>query len=302
MNNGYKFVWLIGAGGQLGTALRKLYPDGKALGFNWMPTTRYEVDVSDETQISTFLTTYNPDIIVNAAAYTNVDGAEKEQDIAMQINFRLPELLAKHCQSHHKHLIHISSDYVFGGYEKDSFTEEDKSAPINYYGQTKAMGDEAVLLEAKDVGYILRTSWLYGPKEWGKSFYKSISDKALSSGSLRVVSDEIGTPTASLTLARVIIRIIESIISGVPGIPVGLYNCADEGSVSRYEFARKIVLSDPRTKGTAISPILSDALPPRAARRPQNSTLDCTKLRYYFPELIHPWDDMLAEVMAIDKR
>lgn len=295
-----KKVLLTGANGQLGTALQKLYPHPELQGFKWLPITRKDLDLSKFDDLQGYLKKVAPDLIVNAAAFTNVDAAE-DADEAFMINRMLPSILCLYCYDHDKHLIHISTDYVFGGKAKSSFVETDEHNPLNYYGTSKSQVDKVLMKNGEGYVHILRTSWLYGPRAWGKSFYKSIRDKALLGDPLKVVEDEVGSPTSTISLSKVIYRIIVEHFKGTP-LPWGTYHCADEGSVSRYEFAKAIVALDPHTKEVPITPITSDELPPRAAARPKNSTLDCSKLKSYFPELVRPWKEGLNIVYSMDKK
>lgn len=294
-------VLLLGANGQLGSALQKLYPNPTLYGFEWILSTRKDCDMTHPEELEMYLENISPDIIVNAAAYTNVDGAESDEKNCFLVNQQAPSFLLLYCSKHNKHLIHISTDFVFGGTPKESFIETDEHAPINIYGITKSQADRLLMENGHGLVYILRTSWLYGPRAWGKSFYKSILDRAESGGALKVVTDEIGSPTSTISLSKVIFRIISDQILGHP-LPWGTYHCADEGSVSRYDFAKEIIELDPRTKEVPISKITSDDLPPRAAHRPKNSTLNCSKLKYHYPELVHPWEEALKLVHSIDKR
>lgn len=296
-----KKVLLLGANGQLGTALQKLYPNPEIYGFEWLPSTRKDCDLIDNNKLAKYLEKVSPDIIVNAAAYTNVDGAENDQEICNLVNFSVPSTIQLYCDIMERHLIHISTDFVFGGTPKASFVETDEHAPLNVYGFTKSKADKTLMENGKEYVYILRTSWLYGPRAWGKSFYKSIMDRAEAGGALKVVTDEVGSPTSTISLSRVIFRIITDLISGNP-LPCGTYHCADEGSVSRFDFAKAIIELDSQTKEVPISEITSDELPPRAAVRPKNSTLNCDKLKYHYPDLVRPWEEGLKTVYSIDKR
>lgn len=298
-----KKVLLIGAGGQLGTALQKLYPNPSLYDFVWIPITRKELELADFSAVSQFLRREKLDYIVNAAAYTNVDGAEDHINECFAINAFLPKILLDYCMESRCHLIHISTDYVFGGNAREMapYIETNHHAPLNAYGASKSKGEELLLSQDPLHLHILRTSWLYGPRAWGKSFYKSILDKGISGDPLRVVEDEIGSPTSTLSLARTIVSIIYGDINGF-GLPSGIYHCADKGSVSRYEFAKAILSLDPIARRTPITSITSAELPPRAALRPKDSTLECNKLEQFDPDLVRPWQEGLKAVYILDKK
>lgn len=289
-------IWLTGSTGQLGTALLRLFPSGKT--HTWLTTTRAEVDLNHFDVVTSYLADTQPDLIVNAAAYTAVDQAERERDMAHRLNAELPGLLGK---SANCPLIHISTDYVFGGSDNERsgtpYRETEPPHPANWYGETKAEGEKRLLSTSSD-SYILRTSWLYGPTTWGKSFYKSIRTNALAGKTLRIVDDEIGTPTSTLTLSRVIMSLISTY--GTPQqVPYGIYHVSDLGECSRYRFAQAIVALDPKTKETPSSPCKQDDLG-LPAHRPHYSALDSSKIARYFPQHFQPWEKALQEVYDLE--
>lgn len=290
MNGGCR-IWLTGSSGQLGTALQSLFPSSEK--YHWLTTTREEVDLRFAEQVAEFLASRRPNFIINAAAFTAVDRAETEREEAFCLNATLPEQLAQYGVP----LIHISTDHVFGGLgspsRTESYVESDAVCPANYYGETKALGEEKVRAVNPEV-YILRTSWLYGPMDWGKSFYKSIRTNALAGKALKVVEDEVGTPTSTLTLARVIMAILERWDGGV-AIPFGTYHVADLGETSRYDLAKSILALDEETSSVGCSPCLLSDLN-SAARRPHYSALDTSKIQHYFQHLFRPWEEALKEV------
>lgn len=292
-------VWLTGAGGQLGTALRTLFPAPES--FEWMPTWRTDVDLTDLASVRNYIRLHQPPIVVNAAAYTAVDGAETDADRARILNVELPRVLAEELIKYGGTLVHVSTDYVFGGAEGRymPYTETDDTAPLSVYGQTKAEGEETVAMIARRY-YILRTSWLYGPTMWGRSFYRAIRERVLRGDALRVVTDEVGSPTSSLTLARVIKTVVESALSGTAPLPYGLYHVADLGETSRYHFA-EVIASLAVGQPYAVEPTTHAGLM-SIAHRPEYSALSIERIREYYPELFCPWESALAEVVAMEQR
>lgn len=291
-----KRVWLTGAKGLLGTAIqevaRKHYPELEIL-----PTTRETLNYASEEEIADFVAKNQPDIVVNCIAFTNVDAAESQYDEALLANTSIPLALANALGT--IPLIHISTDHIFGGDRtprKEPYKEEDIPMPANRYALTKLFGEYAVHYH-KQNAYILRTSWLYGPAKWQhKSFYKSILSNAQAGKPLRVVTDEVSTPTSVFTLAEVILEIA----SEKQGqLPFGIYHVADVGPASRHTLASKIVeLLPPDTLVTVGKCTQADwALP---AFRPHFSALSTEKIAHFYPTLIRPWQERLQEIYNYD--
>lgn len=291
-----KRVWLTGAHGLLGTAIqevaRKHYPELEIL-----PTTRETLNYSSEEEVAQFVTNQQPDIVVNCIAFTNVDMAESQYSEALLANTSIPLALANTLGK--IPLIHISTDHIFGGDRtprKECYKEEDIPMPSNRYALTKLIGEYAVQYHKRNA-YILRTSWLYGPAKWQhKSFYKSILSNAQAGKALRVVTDEVSTPTSVFTLAEVILEIASQRHGH---LPFGTYHVADIGQVSRHTFASKIVeLLPPKTLVTVGKCTQADwALP---AFRPHFSALSTEKIAHFYPTLIRPWEERLQEIYNYD--
>lgn len=295
-------VWLTGASGQLGTTLLRLFPEPET--FTWVTTTRSKVDLTSYPQVARFLREHKPDLMVNTAAYTDVDGAEQlpEEELfranvlcMMQVHSLAPEMS----------LVQISSDYVFGRDEQREipYDEEDVAGPVNRYGDSK-FELEQYLLANHESSYILRTSWLYGPMKWSRrNFYRSIRRRAEAGEPIRCVTDEVGCPTSTLTLARVIVHLVSDLYSDkdpVEVAPYGLYNVTDLGEVSRLDLARAILERLPGDASrTPIEPITQADLA-LAAARPHYSALTTTKLSKYHPDLLRPWEEALEEVIDLD--
>ena len=219
---------VTGAKGQLGRELQSI------VGSGWCFTDVDELDICSKEAVEAYVTSNHIDTIVNCAAYTNVDRAEDEPQEAERINSDAVALLAEVARRHNIRLIHISTDYVFGGTHYNTPISEDaEPQPLGVYGTTKLMGERAVVGSGcRHV--IIRTAWLYSP--YGKNFVSTILRLATERDTIRVVSDQIGSPTYAHDLALVIRDISEGRIAAE-----GLYHYTNEGVVSWYEFARAIV-------------------------------------------------------------
>lgn len=283
---------MTGAAGQLGNAIMRNYSPNDRI--EWLPTTRDQIELSDRANVQRFFDLYKPDVILNAAAFTSVDGAENNPDELHRINCEVPRFLAELCHNKGKIMIHISTDHVFGHGEPASspLKEEDPVAPCNAYGKSKHEGEVGVQ-ERCPRSYIIRTSWLYS--SYGNNFYTKIRRLALSQGQLRLVTDEVGSPTSVLNLADVIIRILLRINSKEGKIPFGLYHFADKGAVSRYDFARAILDLDPKTASLPMESCLQKDYETIAAR-PLYSVLDTQKIEAILPGSVHDWKSSLEKV------
>ena len=221
-------ILVTGAKGQLGRELQSI------VGSGWCFTDVDELDICSKEAVEAYVTSNHIDTIVNCAAYTNVDRAEDEPQETERINSDAVALLADVARRHNIRLIHISTDYVFGGTHYDTPISEDaEPQPLGVYGTTKLMGERAVVGSGcRHV--IIRTAWLYSP--YGKNFVSTILRLATERDTIRVVSDQIGSPTYAHDLALVIRDISEGRIAAE-----GLYHYTNEGVISWYEFARAIV-------------------------------------------------------------
>lgn len=257
-----KMNWLItGASGQLG---KSLVEHLEARGAFYTGLTKGDLDISSPDSKEKIMD-LNPSIIVNCAAYTLVDKAESEKDLAAQVNGTGAKHVALAARELSVPLIHISTDFVFSGQRNIPWKTNDKPEPISQYGKTKLEGEKCIQDVYPEHSLILRTAWLYGP--FGKNFAKTILKKALSTkDELRVVDDQIGQPTSTLDLARQIYD------AGTNGIPAGIYHATNSGQVTWYEFAREILIlsGEPTSR---IKPIQSSEYP-TPAKRPTYSVLD----------------------------
>jgi dTDP-4-dehydrorhamnose reductase len=274
-------ILLTGRNGQVGWELQKtLAPLGEltALG-------RAELDLRDAARIGEAVRAANPDVIVNAAAYTAVDKAESEGDLAFAVNAVAPGILAEEAKRSAALLVHYSTDYVFDGSKPTPYVEDDAPNPLNVYGASKLAGERAIAASGCR-HLILRTSWVYGPR--GSNFLLTILRVARERPELRVVDDQIGAPTSSRAIAHATAQVLR------PGAH-GTYHLSAAGQVSWCGFARAILAR--AGVATPVVPIRSEDYP-TAAKRPRNSRLDCSRLRETFGVALAPWEAGLAEVMA----
>lgn len=249
---------VTGAGGQLARAWIAAAPSGWTV----VGLTRAELDVGDEAAVDSAVRELAPDLILNAAAYTAVDAAESEPDIAFRINRHGAQRLAQAADSAGVRLIHISTDFVFDGRSNRPYRPDDDAAPINAYGASKLAGEQAVAVAAPDA-LIVRTAWLYGPV--GANFLATMLRLMVSRSEIGVVADQIGTPTSTLTLAEALWALTEKQATGI-------WHYTDAGVASWYDFATAIaedaVAAGLIGRAPAIRPIATSDYPTAAARPP----------------------------------
>lgn len=245
-------ILLTGAGGQLGQDLLRV------LSADEVHALRHdELDIADGAAVEAMVDRTGPAWIVNAAAFNDVDGAETARDHAFAANAEGPGNLAAAAARIDARLLHISTDYVFNGQKGSAYTEEDAPNPLSIYARSKRAGEVRVL-ESRARTVVLRTAWLYG--HHGKNFVKAILAAAVAGKPLRVVADQVGSPTSTADLALAIKELIRADLRG-------LFHVANAGACSRYEFARAIV------KGRVEVVPVSSSAAPRPAPRPANSSL-----------------------------
>lgn len=281
-------VVVTGGGGQLATAIERL---GKASENKYQITTLEQMNICSVESLSDGLK--GADIVVNCAAYTNVEAAEDNAEEAMSVNRDGVRNIATICAERGIKLIHISTDFVFGGdaERRTPYLESDTPAPINVYGRTKAEG-ECEAMKAPEA-IILRTSWLYAP--WGKNFLNTILARAKEGAELRVVNDQRGTPTSALGLAEAIVTIIES---GAWRTMTGIYHYSDLGECTWYDFAREILL---KAKIDAnITPCKSSDWHSKA-QRPHYSVLDKSRIASSNIVTLKTWQERLEEVITYNE-
>jgi dTDP-4-dehydrorhamnose reductase len=257
-------TWLVlGAKGQLGQELIHLL---KIKNIEAIGTDRNEIDFSKPNEISKKLAELNPSHIVNCGAYTQVDKAEEESELANLINAQAVGVIAKFASERKIPFVHISTDYVFDGTSNSPYLEDNKVNPQSIYGESKALGEKETL-ENNPESYILRTAWVYG--EYGNNFPKVIAKKLRNNESLNVVNDQIGSPTWTFDLASAIIEILEK--KPAPGI----YHVTNSESCSWFEFAQAIAKTI-NVDGKLVKPTNSKSFV-RPAVRPKYSVLSNSK-------------------------
>ena len=223
-------ILVIGSEGQLGSELKKISKNYNNV--SWFFSSVKVLDLSDLNSINNYLSNINPAVIVNCAAYTNVDKAETEIELVNIINYNAVEVISKWTNDNNKKLVHISTDYVFNGFSKVPLSEYSHTNPLNEYGRSKLKGEQ-VCLKNDLSSIVIRTSWLYS--SFGKNFVKTMIDLMKKNNSVKVVNDQIGSPTYAYDLAKVIIEIIMNNKN-----KSGLFHYSNEGEISWFEFARSI--------------------------------------------------------------
>jgi dTDP-4-dehydrorhamnose reductase len=292
-------VVLLGANGQLGTELRALLENTCDL----HPLTRSDADLSQPETLRPILRDLQPDIIVNAAAYTAVDKAESEPDLAALINTRAPEVLADESARCGALLVHYSTDYVFDGAKPTPWLEDDATAPLSVYGRTKLAGEQAIAARCGSY-LIFRTSWVFAPH--GKNFLLTILRLAAERDRLTIVADQRGAPTSARALALATMRVLENphiaaAKSASTPTWAGAYHMTCGGETTWHGFAQAILDASVDSglfdgKRPEIVPIATSDYP-TPAQRPANSVLDNSKLLRQFGVALPHWREALRETM-----
>lgn len=280
-------VLLLGARGMLGQELaRALGRRGAApRGSRLVAWDLAELDITDRRAVQSAVQDLGPELVINAAAYTNVDGCESNLEQALQVNAEAPGHLAEACRAVDALLVHFSTDFVFDGSSNRPWREEDHPGPLSAYGRSKWEGEQ-VIRSAGSTHLIVRTSWLFGPG--GRNFVEAILERAEKGEPLRVVNDQVGSPTLAVDLAEAVVRLINAGAAGA------VHYC-NAGHCSWYEFACAI-LSETGLK-VPIEAITSDELN-RPARRPAYSVLDTARYIETTGDDPPPWHDALKRYLA----
>ena len=276
-----KKILVTGATGQLGSELKVL--SGNYSQYEWVFADRTQVSLDDLEVLQNQLEAISPNIIFNCGAYTAVDKAETEQELANIVNNLAVAIIAQYAKDNSVKLIHVSTDYVFDGTAATALTETAPTNPINVYGMTKWAGEKACLQENPN-SIIIRTSWVYS--SFGNNFVKTMSRLMQERDSLNVVNDQIGSPTYAADLAQAILTILTH-----ANWQAGIYNFSNEGEISWYEFA--LAIKELGNFDCEVSGILSSSYP-TAAKRPQYSLLDKTKIKDTFGVVVPYYKDSLA--------
>ena len=254
------------------------------------------VDITDYRSVATYLYETQPNVVVNAAAYTAVDKAEKEPDAAFRANAEGPARLAVLCSAARVPLIHISTDYVFDGTKAGQYGEDDPLRPLNVYGATKAAGEDAIRAGCPQ-HVIIRTTWLYGPD--GQNFLRTMLRLGEERDVVRVVDDQHGAPTDVESLAGAIVRIAEAVAGAGPAGPWGTYHVTAAGETTWHGFASEIyrLAAEAGLRTPRLEPIPTSDYPTDAIR-PHNSRLDNSKVGRAFGIALSPWQEGLSRIMS----
>ena len=288
-------IVLIGRNGQLGWELRQTL---SALG-EVIALSRAELDLAVSDSIAKTLTALRPDLILNTSAYTEVDLAESQVELAMQVNANAPGVLAEVAHRLGAALVHYSTDYVFDGKGTRPYTENDPPNPVNVYGQSKYQGEQNIQ-QAGDAYLILRTSWVYSLR--GNSFVNKVLGWARKNSTLKIVSDQVSSPTWARALAEVTASALAENKAGlVEKVRErrGLYHLAGDGFTSRYEWAKRILALDPNPTEQLVQSIepVSSLEFPTPALRPLFTALDCALFEQTFGLQMPVWEKSLQVAM-----
>jgi dTDP-4-dehydrorhamnose reductase len=283
-------VLLTGASGQVGRALLVAAPAAAQL----HALTHAQLDISDATAVGTAVHDFQPDIILNAAAYTAVDRAESEPALAQAINARGPRNLAEAARASPRcRLIHISTDYVFDGSSPEPYRPEDRPHPLSVYGRSKLEGEQAVFEVLAERAVVLRTAWVYAAQ--GKNFLSTMLRLMRERGEVRVVADQRGAPTAAASVARALWALALRADLG------GVLHWTDAGVASWYQFACAIaeegLAAGLLARAAQVTAITTSEYP-TPAQRPANSVLDLSESAQRLALMPTPWRDSLRGVLA----
>lgn len=274
-------IIVFGAHGMLGSDLLKAFArQGDVTGFDLD-----QVDLTDEAAVKKLLLALRPEVVINCAAYTDVDGCEINKETALKVNAQVPRLLARCCQDLRAKLVHYSTDYIFDGTKLSPYREEDVAHPLNVYGETKWKGEEAIRGNLED-HLIIRTSWLFGAN--GKNFIKTILKMAQTHEELTVVTDQVGAPTYTQDLVKATWHLLEENATGVVHV-------TNSEQCSWFDFARKI-LEMSAVKNVRVLPVTSQQYQ-RPAVRPKYSVLSNEKFEAMFDFRLPAWSEALREYL-----
>ena len=276
-----KKILVTGSNGQLGKELQRIC--NTMPGYEFVFLSKSDMPVNQFEMVRHIFNTLKPAYCINCAAYTAVDKAEEEKDLAFEINGEAVGVLAAVCLEHETKFIHISTDYVFDGKGDKPYLESDETSPVNAYGASKLKGEEEAFKYNPD-SLIIRTSWVYS--EFGKNFVKTMLRLMVDKNSISVVNDQVGSPTYAADLADVILKIIQ-LKEWKPGI----YHFSNEGVITWFDFANAI--KDIARTNTAIHPISTTEFP-TPAQRPAYSVFNKQKIQDAFGINLKDWKASLA--------
>ena len=284
-------ILITGAGGQVGQELAQVATPCEIIAL-----TRSDLDITHKNSVREAVHAHQPDIIINAAAYTAVDKAEEEPELAFAINRDGVKYLASACAENTIPMLHISTDFVFDGEKESAYSEDDPIAPLGVYSQSKAEG-EVILRELLPEHINLRTSWVFSSN--GDNFVKAMLRLGKDREELNIVCDQRGCPTSASSIAETLILMAHQYLEAKP-VPWGTYHYGNQPATNRYEFARSIFAlasSIDNRRVPKINPIPTSAYP-TPAPRPLNSELNCTKIVAAFGIIRPDWRDELMKVLV----
>jgi len=274
-------ILLTGSNGQLGQKIAKEH-QGK---FDLIKTDRHNLDITNKKLVTQYVAELKPGYIVHAAAYTDVDKAETDRLTCKKVNIDGTRNLALAAKALDIPIIFISTDYVFSGRKNKPYTEQDLTLPICYYGKTKLLGEKAIIAHCKKY-YIIRVSWLFGESTIGKNFIETVIELSQKNKIIKIVDDQISSPTYTGDVARVIEKLIEK------SPHYGIYHFSGKGVTSKYQQARQIIKYF--NINTAVSPCKSSVFP-TPAKRPHYSYLSKNKIEKALSIRVRSWQKMQEE-------
>lgn len=277
-------IVVVGANGMLGTDLCLFLKEQKIAPIE-LDLPRF--DITNVNQAINTIKSQKPDVIINVAAFTDVDAAESKKADAYAVNTQGTWAVALAAQECKAKLLYVSTDYVFDGKKQNPYSEKDATNPINYYGRTKLLGEKTVMQHLKHY-FIVRTSWLFGKN--GRNFVKTILKLSQEKDLIEVVNDQVGSPTYTKDLSSAMFKIVNS-------DKFGIYHITNSSKCSWYEFAGEIIKQ--QGFATKVAPITSDKIG-RPAKRPANSVLDNRKYEKQFKSRMRVWQDALSDYLKED--
>jgi dTDP-4-dehydrorhamnose reductase len=284
-------ILVTGANGQVGQELRVLAASYPA--FEFVFTTHENMPVHEEAAVKQLFAAHRPAYCINCAAYTAVDKAESEQELAYQANAVGPHILAAACKEFNTRFIHISTDYVFNGQSPEPYNEDAATDPVNQYGATKLKGEQ-LCLETNPDAIIIRTAWVYS--SFGKNFVKTMMKLMAEKPVIKVVSDQVGAPTYAADLAKCMMHIIANCQLSVANWVPGIYHYSNQGRISWHEFA--LAIKDLIRTPCTVMPIPTTEYP-TPAKRPSFSLLDSSKIQNTFHCTIPEWKESLKACLKL---
>lgn len=277
-------ILITGANGQLGSEIKKIHDQYSQHRFFF--TDVEELDITNDTQVSDYLTTHQIEVVINCAAYTAVDKAEEDEANAKLLNGSAPEILANAVKEKGGKLIHVSTDYVFNGKTYIPYKEDDETSPETSYGRTKLTGEKRIIEQNTDA-FIVRTAWLYS--EYGKNFVKTMLRLGREKNDIGVIFDQVGSPTYALDLAETLLKLVDRRTKGTT-----LYHYSNEGVCSWYDLAVEIM--NHKNYDCRVNALGTHEYP-TPAKRPPYSVLDKSKIKQELSIDIPHWRESLIKCL-----